>query len=193
MSCLVYRSPYGNTLFSTCGNIVRCWDLRMFYCIGKLNAGHQANIICMAVEEASADNNMVITGSKDHYIKVFEVTEGIGGIHNPRTTLNPPHYDGIEALKIHQDYLFSASRDACIKKWDLLSSRLVQSVNQAHKDWIQSLSVMPNSNTLISACRSGFLKLWSTETCNLVGDIKAHQASINCVDTNSNLVFTASK
>lgn len=164
----------------------------MFYCVGKLNTGHQANIICMAVEEAGVDNNIVVTGSKDHYIKVFEVMEGIGGIHNPRMTLNPPHYDGIEALKIHQDFLFSASRDACIKKWDLSSQRLVQSLNQAHKDWIQSLAIMPNSNTLISGCRTGFLKLWSTDTCHPVGDIKAHGASINSIDTNSSLVFTAS-
>lgn len=90
----IQLSPYGTTLFSTCGHIVRFWDLRMFYCVGKLNTGHQANIICMAVEEAGVDNNLVVTGSKDHYVKVFEVMEGIGGIHNPRNTLNPPHYDG---------------------------------------------------------------------------------------------------
>lgn len=142
-------SPYGSTLFSTSGNIVRFWDLRMFYCIGKLNTGHQASVICMAVEESGVDNNIVITGSKDHYIKLFEVVEGIGGIHNPRMTFTPPHYDGIECLQIHSDFLFSASRDACIKKWDLSNQKLVHSVNQAHRDWVQSLAVLPNSNTLI--------------------------------------------
>ncbi|KAI1280713.1 Kinesin-like protein KIF21A [Halotydeus destructor] len=188
----IQLSPYGTTLFSTCGNMARYWDLRMFYCVGKLNTGHKANVTCMAVEEAGVDNNIVITGSKDHYIKIFEVQEGIGGIQNPKATLSPPHYDGIEALKIHNDFLFSASRDACIKKWDLSNQTLVQSLNQAHKDWIQSLSIIPQSNTLISGCRTGFLKLWSTDTCQLVGDIKAHSASINCVETNSSLIFTAS-
>ena len=167
-------SPYGSTLFSTSGNIVRFWDLRMFYCIGKLNTGHQAGVICMAVEESGVDNNIVITGSKDHYIKLFEVVEGIGGIHNPRTTFTPPHYDGIECLQIHSDFLFSASRDACIKKWDLSNQKLVHSVNQvslrcrcllelcsyhfsslvllhrqAHRDWGAVLSRSSNSNTLI--------------------------------------------
>ena len=168
----------------------------MFMCIGKLNTGHQANIICMAVEEAGIETNTVVTGSKDHYIKVFEVMEGIGGIQNPRATLTPPHYDGIEALKIHNDYLFSASRDACIKKWDLSEQKLLHSVNSAHKDWIQTLSILPNSNTLISGCRQGYLKLWSTESpkqCNLIGDIRAHSGAINCIDTNSNVVFTASR
>jgi len=185
-------SPYGSTLFSTSGHTVRFWDLRMFFCIGKLNTGHQSNITCMAVEESGVDNNLVVTGSKDHYIKLFEVMEGTGGIHNPRSTLTPPHYDGIESLCIHSDSLFSASRDACIKKWDLTTQRLVQSLNGAHRDWIQSLAVLPNSNTLISGCRQGFLKLWSTDTCSLLGDIKAHTQAINCIDTNAMLVFTAS-
>lgn len=64
----------------------------MYHCIGKLNTNHTANIICMAVEEAGVDNNLVVTGSKDHYIKVFEVMEGVGGLHSAKTTLSPPHY-----------------------------------------------------------------------------------------------------
>lgn len=199
----IQLSLYGTTLFSTCGHIVRSWDLRMFMCIGKLNTGHQANIMCLAVEEAGIETNSVVTGSKDHYIKLFEVMEGIGGIQNPRATLTPPHYDGIEALKIHNDYLYSASRDACIKKWDLGEQKLLHSVNSAHKDWIQSLAILPNSQTLISGCRQGYLKLWSTEArqvkdesrrhlMNLIGDIRAHSGAINCIDTNANLVFTAS-
>lgn len=184
-------SPYGTTLFSTSSNIVRFWDLRMYYCVGKLNTGHQANVICMAVEESGVDTNIVITGSKDHYIKLFEVAEGIGGIHSPRAVLTPPHYDGIESLYIHNDFLFSASRDNCIKKWDLSNQRLVHSINQAHRDWVQALAVLPNSNTLISGCRQGFLRLWSTETCQSVGDIKAHSQAINCIGTNGSQVFTA--
>jgi kinesin family protein 4/21/27 len=160
--------------------------------MGKLNTGHQAGIMCMAVEEAGVDNNLVITGSKDHYIKVFEVMEGVGGIHNPKMTLKPPHYDGIEALKIHADFLFSGSRDGCIKKWDLQNQKLVQSLNNCHKDWVLSLNSMPNSNTLISGDRSGQLKLWSTDSCQPIGDIKAHSSAVHSIATNSSLVFTAS-
>ncbi|XP_054161512.1 kinesin-like protein KIF21A isoform X2 [Oppia nitens] len=188
----VQLSTYGTTLFSTCSRIVRVWDLRMFHCIGKLNTGHKADIMCMAVEEAGVDNNLVITGSKDHYIKVFEMQEGVGGIHNPKMSLKPPHYDGIEALKICGDFLFSGSRDACIKKWDLQSQRLVHSLNNCHKDWVLSLNTMPNSNILLSGCRSGQLKIWSTENCHNISELKAHSNAINSIDTNSSLVFTAS-
>ena len=33
--------------------------------------------------------------------------------------LDPPHYDGIQSIAIHKQLLFSGSRDACIKKWDI--------------------------------------------------------------------------
>lgn len=42
----------------------------------------------------------------------------------PKYNLEPPHYDGIQALCISQDTLFSGSRDMCIKKWDLSSQQL---------------------------------------------------------------------
>lgn len=154
----IQLASYGTVLFSTCSNIVRVWDLRKFHCVGKLNTGHQAPIICMAVGEFDQEQNCqqpVATGSKDHYIKLFDIKDGPSGFHNATTTLKPPHYDGIESLKIQGEYLFSASRDSCIKKWHLPEQRLCHSINQAHKDWIQALTILPTSNHLISGCRSG--------------------------------------
>ncbi|XP_015784967.1 kinesin-like protein KIF21A isoform X2 [Tetranychus urticae] len=190
----IQLNKYGTVLFSTSGHTVRVWDLRKYYCIGKLNTSHQANVICMAVEESGNDSNIVATGSKDHYIKLFEVMEDIGGIHQPICTLDPPHYDGIEALTLSGDLLFSASRDACIKKWDLTlpHKKLVQSINQAHKDWIQALAIKKGGSTLISGCRSGFVKLWSTDTCQPLGELRAHSSAIHAVDVNSKLVATGS-
>lgn len=50
----------------------------------------------------------------------------------PKYNLEPPHYDGIQALCISQDTLFSGSRDMCIKKWDL-SSQQLKYVRKSHK------------------------------------------------------------
>lgn len=82
--------------------------------------------MCLAVDDIGMDNNIVVTGSKDHYIKVFAVVDGVGGIQTPKVNLEPPHYDGIQSLAICGDYLFSGSRDMCIKKWDLSNNTLVQ-------------------------------------------------------------------
>ncbi len=42
----------------------------------------------------------------------------------------------------------------------------------------------------MSGCRAGFLKLWSTETCQLVGEMKAHNSPINGIAVNSQHIFT---
>ncbi|XP_064477158.1 kinesin-like protein KIF21A isoform X2 [Ornithodoros turicata] len=186
---------YGNLLFSAASNIVRIWDLRRYACVGKLAGGHQAAVMCMAVDDAEVDSSTVVTGSKDHYIKVFEIPESGCGVLTPKMNLEPPHYDGIQSLALCNDYLFSGSRDMCIKKWDLSGRCLVQSVNQAHKDWVCALSFLPNVGgppVLLSSCRGGMLKLWNADNCHLMGELRAHSSPINAIAVNSTCVFTAS-
>jgi len=186
-------TPSGYGLFSAAGDKVRLWDLRKFHSIGKLSGGHQAAIMCLATGPTDVpDNNYLITGSKDHYIKVFEVPENKGGVIAPKMNLDPPHYDGIQCMAVSGDTLFSASRDTCIKKWDLKTQELVKSLNNAHKDWICGLTFLPGGNIVVSGCRAGTIKLWSAETCNLIGEMKAHNSTINTIATNYSHIFTAS-
>uniref|UniRef100_V5IJV2 Putative kinesin-like protein kif21a n=1 Tax=Ixodes ricinus TaxID=34613 RepID=V5IJV2_IXORI len=188
-------NQYGTLLFSAASNIVRIWDLRRFACVGKLAGGHQAAVMCMAVDDPGVDSSLLVTGSKDHYIKVFEIPESGNGVLTPKMNLEPPHYDGIQSLALCNDYLFSGSRDYCIKKWDLSSQSHIVSLNQAHKDWICALSFMPNPGgppVLLSSCRGGMLKLWNADNCSLVGQLRAHTSPINAIATNSSCVFTAS-
>merc|ERR1719410_1249436 len=187
-------TPSGYGLFSAAGDKVRLWDLRKFHSIGKLSGGHQAAIMCLAIGPSTAamDQNYVITGSKDHYIKVFEVPENKGGVITPKVNLEPPHYDGIQCMAVSGDTLFSASRDTCIKKWNLKSQELVKSLNNAHKDWICGLTYLPGGTLVVSGCRAGTIKLWSAESCNLIGEMKAHNSTINTIATNYSHIFTAS-
>ena len=187
-------TPSGYGLFSAAGDKVRLWDLRKFHSIGKLSGGHQAAIMCLAIGPSTAamDQNYVITGSKDHYIKVFDVPENKGGVITPKMNLDPPHYDGIQCMTISGDTLWSASRDTCIKKWDLRSQELVKSLNNSHKDWICGLTYLPGGNVVVSGCRSGTIKLWSADSCALLGEMKAHNSTINTIATNYSHIFTAS-
>ncbi|CAG2214009.1 KIF21 [Mytilus edulis] len=153
----------GYTLYSATGSMVRVWDLTTFSAIGKLNGGHQAAVMVLAVEQQK-DNDVVITGSKDHYIKIFEVTDDKAGWF--------------------QRYLY--------KKWDLKTHTLKQSINQAHKDWICGLSFIPDSNIVLSGCRGGYLKLWNVDNCHCMGEVKAHTSPINAIATNGSAIFTAS-
>ncbi|KAF0294123.1 Kinesin-like protein KIF21B [Amphibalanus amphitrite] len=184
-------SSSGLALYTASQSTVRMWDLRKFHSVGKLSGGHQAAIMCLAVDRRRG-GDLVLTGSKDHYIKGFEVPDDTNGIVQQSLSLDPPHYDGIQCLVVADgDTLFSGSRDACIKQWDLRRQTLLQSVSNAHRDWICGLSLAPGGQALLSGCRGGVVKLWSVDGCQPLGELKAHNSQINAIAANQTHVFTA--
>ncbi|XP_026533422.1 kinesin-like protein KIF21A isoform X5 [Notechis scutatus] len=184
-------NPTGTFLYAAAGNVVRMWDLKRFQSTGKLT-GHLGPVMCLTVDRISNGQDLIITGSKDHYIKMFDITEGALGTVSPTHNFEPPHYDGIEALTIMGDNLFSGSRDNGIKKWDLAQKDLIQQVPNAHKDWVCALGVVPDSSVLLSGCRGGILKLWSGDTFAPITELKGHDSPINAICSNPSHIFTAS-
>ncbi|KAL0968629.1 hypothetical protein UPYG_G00269360 [Umbra pygmaea] len=184
-------NPSGSILYAAAGNSVRVWDLRRFVSTGKL-IGHLGPVMCLTVDQSGTAQDLVLSGSKDHYIKMFDVTEGALGAIVPTHNFEPPHYDGIESLVIQGDVLFSGSRDNGIKKWDLTRKDLLQQVPNAHRDWVCALGVVPGSPALLSGCRGGVLKLWHTDTLGPLGELKGHESPINGISANSSHLFTAS-
>ncbi|KAJ8265831.1 hypothetical protein COCON_G00149300 [Conger conger] len=184
-------NPTGSALYAAAGNAVRTWDLSRMQATGKLT-GHIGSVMCLTVGQSTGGRDQVITGSKDHYVKVFDVAEGMLGNVVPAHNFEPPHYDGIECLAIQGDVLFSGSRDNGIKKWDLEQRDLIQQIPNAHKDWVCALAHVPNRSMLLSGCRGGTLKVWNVDNFTPVGEVKGHDSPINAICTNSRQIFTAS-
>lgn len=61
-------NPTGTFLYAASGNAVRMWDLKRFQSTGKLT-GHLGPVMCLTVDQISSGQDLIITGSKDHYIK----------------------------------------------------------------------------------------------------------------------------
>lgn len=126
---------------------------------------------------------------------MFEVAS-TGGNVVPLLNLEPPHYDGVQALVVAKDSvgvdaeLFSGSRDLGIKRWDLRNGELKQSMNNAHKGWVSGMTIY--SDILISGCRGGLIRLWNVKTCDALAEMKT-EASINDIACVDNRIFTASK
>ncbi|CAH1707311.1 unnamed protein product [Chironomus riparius] len=185
--------PSGTLYTAASDSKVRMWDLRMFSCIGKLAGAHQAAVMCITTWDGPGNTDYVATGSKDHYVKVFEVPSTAGNIM-PLLNLEPPHYDGVQTLVVSpgavgvDGELFSGSRDTCIKRWNLRNSELKQSLNNAHKGWVSGMTIY--SDILLSTCRGGLIRLWSL-TCDALAEMKT-EASINDITCASNRIFTAS-
>uniref|UniRef100_A0A8B9MF77 Kinesin family member 21B n=1 Tax=Accipiter nisus TaxID=211598 RepID=A0A8B9MF77_9AVES len=182
-------NPTGTMLYAATGNSVRIWELSRLQPIGKLS-GHIGPVMCLTVNQTASNHDLVVTGSKDHYVKVFEIAEGMVGNIGPTHNFEPPHYDGIECLAIQGDILFSGSRDNGIKKWDLEQQELIQQIPNAHKDWVCALAFIPGRPMVLSACRGGMIKVWNVDTFAPVGEIKGHDSPINAICTNSKHIFT---
>ncbi|XP_055302871.1 kinesin-like protein KIF21B isoform X4 [Sitodiplosis mosellana] len=180
-------------LYVAASDKVRIWDLRNFSCVGKLIGGHQAAVMCVASWKGSNGTDFVATGSKDHYVKVFEVSSTAGTV-SPLLHLEPPHYDGVQALVVAKNSLgadaelFSGSRDTGIKRWDLRNGELKQSLNNAHKGWVSGMTI--SDDILLSACRGGMIRLWNLNTCESIADMKT-DSPINDIACNGQLIYTA--
>ncbi|XP_026778544.3 kinesin-like protein KIF21A isoform X1 [Pangasianodon hypophthalmus] len=184
-------NPSGTFLYAAAGNSVRMWDLRRFVSTGKLT-GHLGPVMCLAVDQLGNGQDVVITGSKDHSLKMFDVFEGAQGSIPSTHNFEPGHQDGLEALSILGDSVYSASKDHCIRRWDLSSKQLKQQVDRAHSDWVSGLAVVPDSRILLSVCRGGLLKLWHSDTLRPLGELRGHDCAINGISANSTHLFTAS-
>ncbi|XP_029007086.1 kinesin-like protein KIF21B isoform X5 [Betta splendens] len=181
----------GSVLYAAAGNTVRMWDLNRMQAMGRLT-GHIGPVMCLTVGQSLLGKDQVITGSKDHYVKVFDVAEGTLGNIGPAHNFEPPHYDGIECLAVQGDVLFSGSRDNGIKKWDLEQQELTQQIPNAHKDWVCALAYVPGRPMLLSGCRGGMLKVWNVDNFTPIGEVRGHDSPINAICTNSRQIFTAS-
>ncbi|XP_078138022.1 kinesin-like protein KIF21A [Centroberyx gerrardi] len=184
-------NPSGSFLYAAAGNAVRMWDLRKFVSTGKLT-GHLGPVMCLTVDQLGNGQDFVLTGSKDHHIKMFEVAEGAQGSISSSHSFDPGHQDGVESLSVHRDVFYSGSRDYYIKKWDLASKRLLQQSVSAQADWVSALGVVPGCPVLLSGCRGGLLRLWHADTLAPLGEVRGHDSPINGLATNSSQLFTAS-
>uniref|UniRef100_A0A8C7H0D7 Kinesin family member 21A n=1 Tax=Oncorhynchus kisutch TaxID=8019 RepID=A0A8C7H0D7_ONCKI len=183
-------NPTGSYLYSASGNLVRMWDLRKFVSTGKLT-GHLGPVLCLTVDQGNGQD-VVLTGSKDHTLKMFEVTEGVQGSIVSCHNFEPPHQECIVSLAVQGNSLYSSSRDYCIKKWDLAYLLPPQQAASAHSDWVSALGVVPGCPVMLSADRGGLLKLWHADTLAPLGDLRGHDSPVNGLATNSSQLFTAS-
>ncbi|XP_063395660.1 kinesin-like protein KIF21A [Cydia fagiglandana] len=167
ITALALASP--RRLYTAAGDKLRLWDLRMMECVCKLWSGHAAAVMCLALGRAPA-GDLVATGSKDHYVRTLDMCpQDTGGWEAcNRRLLEPPHYDGVQALALSGSALFSASRDSSLKRWSLTDNTLTHTVMNAHKGWVTGVAVVgseaaaADGGALVASCgRDAALRLWS--------------------------------
>jgi len=103
------------------------------------------------------DNKTVVSGSADKTIKLWDLQTG-----KSRQTIKDEQELGIVlSLKLDStgNFLFCGSANKNITIWNLNGNTLVKTL-KGHSDWVQSLTFIPNENSLISGSRDGIVKYW---------------------------------
>ena len=179
-----------NLMYLTTEKTLRIYDLRKNVQVASYHARsklHQVHAIQGASVAMTSMNNITVLDNATDMASLEEVTP-----HK----LSPPHYDKVLSMASAGSYLFSGSRDYSIKRWDQNVSNgewtLGNSITSAHATYVSAMASLDDGQNLISGSVKGALKVWDIDTCKLIGEVSAHEASVNAIAAAGNQVFTAS-
>ncbi|PAV64803.1 hypothetical protein WR25_01035 [Diploscapter pachys] len=193
--------PNGRFLFTSFAGDARIWNLEKMASYGRLTgATHspKSEVSCLASSIGPNGKPIVFTGSRDHYVKMYEITAGGEGLHEPTVEFHPPHYDNVTCVLPYKNKLFTASKDTNIMKFSLLDYKRDHLDVKAHNAYIQAMGIFEDEKDprLISACREGTVKFYDInrpQSLLVVDEIQnAHSDSINSLATTKTNMFTAS-
>lgn len=191
--------PTGRLLFSSYNSDVRIWSLEKMVSYGRaLAATHspKSEVSCLATASGANGKTWLYTGSKDHYVKAYEIGNDGKGTVEATIEFSPPHYDNVTCILPYNDHLYTASKDSNIMKIRLTDAKRDHLELKAHNAYVLGLCTLASSSLLTSVCKEGNMRFWdvnSTHRMRLVDEVpKAHSEAINEVSTNSTLLFTAS-
>ncbi|XP_060268753.1 kinesin-like protein KIF21A isoform X31 [Ovis aries] len=137
-------NPTGTFLYAASGNAVRMWDLKRFQSTGKLT-GHLGPVMCLTVDRISNGQDLIITGSKDHYIK----------------QVPNAHKDWVCALAVVPGHpvLLSGCRGGILKLWNIDTFVPVGEM-KGHESPINAICV--NSTHIFTAADDRTVRIWKT-------------------------------
>nr|CDJ88084.1 WD40 repeat domain containing protein [Haemonchus contortus] len=194
--------PKGKLLFTSFGGDVRIWNLDKWASFGRLVGAvnsPRSEVSCMAVSEGPDGLPQIFTGSRDHYVKMFQCSLGGEGVYESTVDFNPPHYDNVTCVVPFGGFLLTAGKDKNIMKFSLLDQKRDHLELNAHNSFIQGMCLVGTHTDrplLCSVCKEGTMKFWDITTSRrfkLVEELpKAHSESIYSVCSNKYMVFTAS-
>ncbi|KAI8923832.1 quinon protein alcohol dehydrogenase-like superfamily [Entophlyctis helioformis] len=109
--------------------------------------GHTRGLACVQF-----DGNIVISGSNDRSIRVWDAHTG-----ESRLTLLA-HTDLVRTLCFDTQHLVSGSYDQSIKVWDMKRGELMLDLKDAHQSWVFHVQIDPTK--IISASQDRKIIVW---------------------------------
>eukprot|EP01132_Coremiostelium_polycephalum_P010331 gene10331-12684_t len=194
-------SVTGNYVFGGGEQTVKVIDTRKMKAIKTplSNPIHTGSVFAMAFTP-----KYFFTGSRDHTINVYN-RDSLVMIEK----LQPHHYDGVSCLCIHEDSLYSGSRESSIKRWEPITQQLVKTtssspnssqnnnstfqqsriIKNAHSDWIDCLT--SHNGIVYSGGKDSLIKGWDSQL-NFNSLLIGHTSSVNTLVSNGKILLSGS-
>ncbi|KAK6038407.1 WD domain, G-beta repeat protein [Cooperia oncophora] len=137
--------PKGKLLFTSFGGDVRIWNLDKWASFGRLVGAvnsPRSEVSCLAVSEGPDGLPQIFTGSRDHYVKMFQCSLGGEGVYESTVDFNPPHYDNVTCVVPFGGFLLTAGKDKNIMKFSLLDQKRDHLELNAHNSFIQGMCLV---------------------------------------------------
>ncbi|HYF64283.1 MAG TPA: WD40 repeat domain-containing protein [Herpetosiphonaceae bacterium] len=148
--------------------------------------GHTGVVYCCAV---SADTNMVVSGSGDRTIRLWNARTGAEN----RTLIG--HDDAVLGCALSPDgrLIVSASADQTLKVWDARTGT-ERVTARGHTDRIWGCAIRRDGRLMVSASADQTLKVWDTRTGKQQATLRGHTDCVNgCVlSSDGTLIVSAS-
>ncbi|KAI3918510.1 hypothetical protein MKX01_041830 [Papaver californicum] len=164
---------------------VRVYDLTSMSCSYVLN-GHSEIVLCLDTCISSFGKTLVVTGSKDNSVRLWENSFCIG--------IGTGHRGAVGAVafsKKQKNFIVSGSSDRTLKVWSLdglqdngneIMNLRAKAVVAAHDKDINSLAVAPNDNLVCSGSQDRTACVWRLPDLVSVVVLKGHKRGIWCVE-----------
>ncbi|KAI3905054.1 hypothetical protein MKX01_017300 [Papaver californicum] len=165
--------------------IVRVYDLASMSCSYVLT-GHSEIVLCLDTCIFSSGKTLVVTGSKDNSVRLWENSSCIG--------IGTGHSGAVGAVafsKKQKNFIVSGSCDRILKVWSLdglqdngngIMNLRAKAVVAAHEKDINSLAVAPNDNLVCSGSQDRTACVWRLPDLVSVVVLKGHKRGIWCVE-----------
>ncbi|PIO68039.1 WD domain, G-beta repeat protein, partial [Teladorsagia circumcincta] len=133
--------PNGKLLFTSFGGDVRIWNLDKWASFGRLVGAvnsPRSEVSCLAVSEGPDGLPRIFTGSRDHYVKMFQCS--LGGRKSKKVIERVG--SGLVLTHTDRPLLCSVCKEGTMKFWDITTSRrfkLVEELPKAHSESIYSV------------------------------------------------------